>query len=80
MVSIKAVCARRSTCNFQLLSQFREVSTRADCRPTPGFLSASHWRRALELAGFSRIYTVPDFDPVVRAYPNQSMAAFVADR
>jgi SAM-dependent methyltransferase len=45
---------------FQVLESYLAVETDPDTRPTPGFLTAEHWLRALTVAGFADVTLVPD--------------------
>ena len=45
---------------FQILQSYHAVETDPELRPTPGFLTAEGWTRALRCAGFAEIELVPD--------------------
>jgi hypothetical protein len=45
---------------FQILQSYQGVETDPELRPTPGFLTAEGWTRALLRAGFTEIELVPD--------------------
>jgi SAM-dependent methyltransferase len=45
---------------FQILQSYQAVQIDPELRPTPGFLTAEAWAKALRLAGFTEIALVPD--------------------
>lgn len=60
---------------FQLLDSFLDVELDTVRRPTPGFLTADHWCRALAAAGFSAIAVAPDVARLLEIYPGFFAAA-----
>lgn len=53
---------------FQILEDFWNVRLDPERRPTPGFLTAGHWRRLLGDAGFEAVDVEPDPDPIREVY------------
>jgi len=64
---------------FHLLESFTNVALDPACRPTPGFLTAEHWRAALGRVGFADTTIVPDAIRL-RAYHPGMLAAAVCGR
>jgi SAM-dependent methyltransferase len=60
---------------FQLLESYLAVETDPVRRPTPGFLTAEHWCRALEDAGFTAIAVAPDVARLREIHPGLFAAA-----
>jgi len=65
---------------FQLLESFLDVELDPVRRPTPGFLTAEHWCRALAAAGFSAIAVAPDVARLLEIYPGFFAAAACGQR
>jgi pyochelin synthetase len=65
---------------FQLLERFADVALDPDVRPTPGFLTAEQWQRALERAGFADVALVPDVVRLRALYPGFFAAAVCGRR
>jgi hypothetical protein len=63
---------------FQILESFTEVQTDPEFRPNPGFLTAHHWRRAFERAGFQSVEVAPDIDAIREIYPHFFTGAICA--
>jgi len=51
-----------------------------DYRPVHCYLHPSHWRRALEIAGFGKVDIFPNLDEVGAYFPDQYAAVVVAER
>lgn len=60
---------------FQLLDSFLDVELDPVLRPTPGFLTADQWCRALAAAGFSAIAVAPDVARLLEINPGFFSAA-----
>jgi len=60
---------------FRLLESFTRVALDPVTRPTPGFLTAEHWRAALARAGFEDVAVVPDVIRLRAYYPGMLAAA-----
>jgi SAM-dependent methyltransferase len=60
---------------FRLLASFTGVRLDPATRPTPGFLTAEHWRDALARAGFADVRVVPDVARLRAFYPGMLAAA-----
>lgn len=65
---------------FQLLDSFLDVEVDPVRRPTPGFLTADHWCRALADAGFSAITVTPDVARLLEIHPGFFSAAVCGHR
>ena len=53
---------------FQILEDFWDVDLDPDRRPTPGFLTAEHWRRLLRENGFEDVAVEPDPEAIREVY------------
>ena len=65
---------------FQILESFTEVQTDPEFRPNPGFLTATHWRRAFARGGFERVEVAPDIDGIREIYPHFFTGAICAQK
>jgi SAM-dependent methyltransferase len=65
---------------FQILESFTEVQTDPEFRPNPGFLTATHWRRAFTRAGFQGVEIAPDIDGIREIYPHFFTGAICAQK
>jgi SAM-dependent methyltransferase len=65
---------------FQILESFTEVQTDPEFRPNPGFLTATHWRRAFTRAGFQGVEVAPDIDGIREIYPHFFTGAICAQK
>jgi SAM-dependent methyltransferase len=65
---------------FQLLDSFLDVELDPVRRPTPGFLTADQWCRALAAAGFSTIALALDVARLLEIYPGFFAAAVCGRR
>jgi SAM-dependent methyltransferase len=53
---------------FQILEDFWDVRLDPERRPTPGFLTAGHWRRLLRDNGFDEVAVEPDTEAIREVY------------
>jgi SAM-dependent methyltransferase len=65
---------------FQILESFTEVQIDPEFRPNPGFLTATHWRRAFARAGFQSVEVAPDIDGIREIYPHFFTGAICAQK
>jgi hypothetical protein len=65
---------------FRLLGSFTNVVLDPVTRPTPGFLTAEHWRAAVVRAGFTDVAVVPDVIRLRAYYPGMLAAAVCGRR
>src|SRR5204863_6783717 len=61
---------------FQILDSFTDVDIDPEFRPNPGFLTADHWRRAFNRAGFEHTEVKPELDVFAKSIPISSLARF----
>jgi hypothetical protein len=65
---------------FQILESFTDVELDPETRPSPGFLTAEQWQRALGRAGFGRVEIVPDVVRLRALHPGFFAAAVCCRR
>jgi SAM-dependent methyltransferase len=54
---------------FQILDSFNNVTTDAEIRPNPGFLTPQQWRQALRLADFNTVELTPNLEQIYPLCP-----------